>query len=387
MTIYRRSWQNRNGTIKKAWLAETTIQGVRRRKQFRTYAEAVAGEAALKHPLNSQPRQTIRTFEELSDQYIAELTATGRERSTIEAYAGQLRRHILPILHNVPLAAIDRPSVVLVMARISEKLSRRYAHKTVSTFRRLVTFAYDMGVIPTNAAAGLRFSASRERRMGSPQERLRVPTKEEIGLLLRLIEWGDGNRRSQIDRSDIVATLGLYGGLRPSETRGLRVRDVAEIDGAAYLRISQRADAFNEIGPVKTTNAIRDVPIPRRVLEQIRTFIQQQSVDPAGLLLTTADGESPIDYSNFVARDWKKFLGSDVGEQPGTLTITLHALRHAYASLQIARGIDPKTLQHRMGHSSVQTTLDIYGHLWPDRFKDAEDAEAFDAALQVLRDQ
>jgi integrase len=45
---------------------------------------------------------------------------------------------------------------------------------------------------------------------------------------------------------------------------------------------------------------------------------------------------------------------------------TFHDLRHFLASLLIASGADIKTVQARLRHSSARTTLDTYGHLWPD---------------------
>jgi integrase len=43
-----------------------------------------------------------------------------------------------------------------------------------------------------------------------------------------------------------------------------------------------------------------------------------------------------------------------------------HDLRHYLASLLIASGADIKTVQARMRHATAATTLDVYGHLWPD---------------------
>jgi integrase len=45
---------------------------------------------------------------------------------------------------------------------------------------------------------------------------------------------------------------------------------------------------------------------------------------------------------------------------------SFHDLRHYLASLLIASGADIKTVQARMRHASARTTLDTYGHLWPD---------------------
>jgi integrase len=45
--------------------------------------------------------------------------------------------------------------------------------------------------------------------------------------------------------------------------------------------------------------------------------------------------------------------------------IRLHDLRRTHATLLLARGVHPKVVQERHGHSSIQVTLDIYSHLTP----------------------
>ncbi len=57
---------------------------------------------------------------------------------------------------------------------------------------------------------------------------------------------------------------------------------------------------------------------------------------------------------------------------------TPHDLRHYYATLLIRSGASVKVVQTRLGHASAKTTLDTYGHLFPDeedRTRDAIDAE------------
>jgi integrase len=51
-----------------------------------------------------------------------------------------------------------------------------------------------------------------------------------------------------------------------------------------------------------------------------------------------------------------------------------HDLRHYLASLLIGRGLDVKVVQHRLRHGSAKTTLDTYGHLWPDSDESARAA-------------
>ena len=56
-------------------------------------------------------------------------------------------------------------------------------------------------------------------------------------------------------------------------------------------------------------------------------------------------------------------------------SVTIHSLRHTYASFAIAQGADVKTLQMQLGHSSPSITLNTYTALWPERLDDVADAD------------
>lgn len=53
-----------------------------------------------------------------------------------------------------------------------------------------------------------------------------------------------------------------------------------------------------------------------------------------------------------------------------------HDLRHYFASLLISQGLDGKVVQKSLRHSSAKTTLDTYGHMWPDKEESARAAVA-----------
>src|SRR5437879_6382183 len=65
-----------------------------------------------------------------------------------------------------------------------------------------------------------------------------------------------------------------------------------------------------------------------------------------------------------IERAMRAARGDVEGLGPG---FRFHDLRHYFASLLIADGLDVKTVQARLRHASAKTTLDVYGHLWPDR--------------------
>ena len=61
-----------------------------------------------------------------------------------------------------------------------------------------------------------------------------------------------------------------------------------------------------------------------------------------------------------------------------------HDLRHYFASLLIASGANVKVVQARLRHASATTTLDTYGHLWPD--SDEATRSAVEAVLVARAD-
>ncbi|MDP6041781.1 MAG: tyrosine-type recombinase/integrase, partial [Candidatus Latescibacteria bacterium] len=79
-----------------------------------------------------------------------------------------------------------------------------------------------------------------------------------------------------------------------------------------------------------------------------------------GLIFCRDNGEP----WNFVTKLRKVFKTAiQASECP---PIRIHDLRHSYASLLIAQNASPKYIQHQLGHTSIQTTFDVYGHLMPD---------------------
>jgi integrase len=64
----------------------------------------------------------------------------------------------------------------------------------------------------------------------------------------------------------------------------------------------------------------------------------------------------------------------------GLERVTLHACRHLYASMSIAAGVNAHALCAYMGHSGIQVTIDLYGHLFPGN--EAEASALLDAYLR-----
>jgi integrase len=132
----------------------------------------------------------------------------------------------------------------------------------------------------------------------------------------------------------------------------------------------------------KTRSSIRRVDLTPRVLAALTRHRGRQSelklsqgaaYQDQGLVFCTVDG-SPILRSDGVRR--VLHLSLKAAELP---TVRLHDLRHSYAALMIDQGANVKYIQRQLGHRSITTTLDTYGHLMPDA--GAEEMRKLDAAV------
>jgi len=84
-------------------------------------------------------------------------------------------------------------------------------------------------------------------------------------------------------------------------------------------------------------------------------------------VFVTPDGH-PVDGDNLRKRVFYRLL-----EKAGLRDIRFHDLRHTYASLLIQQGESLAYVQQQLGHSSIQVTVDIYGHLIPGANRAAVD--------------
>lgn len=55
----------------------------------------------------------------------------------------------------------------------------------------------------------------------------------------------------------------------------------------------------------------------------------------------------------------------EIAKSVGLRDVRLHDLRHAHATILLQQGVHPKIVQERLGHSSIQITLDTYSHVAP----------------------
>ena len=156
-------------------------------------------------------------------------------------------------------------------------------------------------------------------------------------------------------------------------------------------------------GPPKSSTSYRNIPLGEVAVRALADNLgTHPALEPEGIVFHT--GARPLSRKR-IHEIWRRALSKEVpcpqwANERAVLgvrkplanwlgrSVTPHDLRHFYASALIRQGADVKLVQARLGHKSAQTTIDIYGHLWPDsdeRTRTAIDA-VFDRPLAHAAD-
>jgi integrase len=306
------------------------------------------------------PKDGKTTFEEYAEtwrrgQIHRDSTATSVEQ--------QLRLHVYPIIGNRPLRSV-RPSDVQALVR---SLSERLASGTVRVIYGRLSAVFNAAVrdrvIATTPCVDVR------RPSAAPASTLEVLTTDQVLAMAAAVP----------ERYRAVVLTGAGIGLRPGELFGLT------IDRVDFLRRSVRVDRQLvrargrgvELTPLKTAASYRTIPLPEVIGDELAAHLARWP-PVSGLVFTNQQSE-PIQQHPFAAM-WKtarRRAGLPAWATP-------HDLRHYYASLLIRSGASVKVVQSRLGHASATTTLDVYGHLFPD--EEDRTRAAVDAVLGNFAD-
>jgi len=179
----------------------------------------------------------------------------------------------------------------------------------------------------------------------------------------------------------ILAGRSVLTGMRISELRGL-TWDCVDFD-LKLIRIQKRADRYNDMGKPKSRSSKRSIPMAPTVINTLKDW---KTSCPKGVLsLVFPNGKGNVEnHSNIHNRVFVPLLvNNGIVDAAGKPKFSFHALRHAAASLFIEQNWPPKKIQSLLGHSSINMTMDVYGHLFESPEDDVELFEKLERDLLV----
>jgi integrase len=157
-------------------------------------------------------------------------------------------------------------------------------------------------------------------------------------------------------------------GLRFGEAAGLTVdrlqwlkrslivsQTLVEVKGRVELRQT-----------TKTATSRRAISLPGFLVDVLAAHVAEYPSEDGFVFTSPAGG--PLRRTNWRRRAWLPAVRASIGEP-----MRFHDLRHSHAAQLIAAGEHPKVIQARLGHTSIRTTLDAYGHLFDGLDEQAAD--------------
>jgi len=378
MSVRKRTWMTRKGEQKEVWIVDYVDQnGERHIQTFERKKDADEYHATVKVEIGKgihTPHSKSLTVADAAENWIKYVELEKRERTTVVQYRNHVDNHINPRLGREKLAKLTTPRIQAFRDDLLAALSRAQAKKVLTSLKSLLKDAQRRGHVAQNVALGV--SIKRDNRDKSKLKvGVDIPTPDEVK---RIIHAATGRMRPFL----IVA---VFTGLRSSELRGLRWDDV-DLE-AKELHVRQRADRYNQFGKPKSEAGERVIPLGPMVVNTLREWRLACPKGELGLVFPSTVGKI-WGHAGIVLCMWPVLVAAGVVDEKGEAKYTgLHSLRHFYASWLINRKADgglelpAKTVQARMGHSSVVITMDTYGHLFPTTDDGSELAAAEKALL------
>ena len=301
------------------------------------------------------PREGIPTFEKVAGSWL-EYKKPNIRPSTHEQYQGHVKNHLAPYFGNIKINRVNFNAIEKFNIHCRDKgVTPPTLKKFLVTLGSILKYAVQKGYCEFNPVREI--------------EKPKVTQKKLIDILnpkeIRALIDNTANQKSRC-----LYTLTAMSGMRQGELLGLKWTDIDWFNCQVYVRRTFNHSQFHE---PKTEASRRAIDLGPTVISELKKWKIACPGSELNLVFPNEAG-NPIDANNLVKRDFEPTL-----RRAGVKGIRFHDLRHTYASLLIDRGEHPKYIQVQMGHSSINVTMDTYGHLMKAVNQDA--AKGLDEAV------
>jgi integrase len=293
------------------------------------------------------------TFHEFASQWFEANEGAWRPKTRVD-YGWQLSNHLLPFfqrhrLSQITIAEVDRYRAAKVREAV---LSPASINKTITRLAQILEVAVEYEMLDRNPAKG-----KRRRVKASKPTPVWLDHAEHIGTLVSAAGELDREARAdrQVPRRAILATL-VFAGLRIGELCELCWRDV-DLSGG---RITVRAS--------KTDAGVRQIdilPVLRDELLTLKANTRRAGATDRVFSTMAGGSPNPSNIRNRVLAAAVKRANerlAEAEEVPLPERLTPHKLRHTFASLLVALGVDPGSVMDQLGHTDPTFTLRVYRH-------------------------
>ncbi|MGM0124721.1 hypothetical protein IGI37_002115 [Enterococcus sp. AZ194] len=353
-----KQYEKKNGT--RAWMF-TAYSGVINGKQknvtrrgFKTQKEAKNAYARLELGLDEEKIRLVeekKTYQDIYDLWIVEYTQTVKE-STLLKTERLFKNHILPAFSTLYIDEIKPLDVQEQMTAWHKKLA---GANTVMNYAGLVfDYAMRMQIITINPTKIIK----------KPVRKKKVKNDDDLNFYDKpeLKEFMAAAEKSINFRAYVFFRLLAFTGMRTGESLALNWLDIDfESKTLNITKAVSRKETGLYIQPPKNPSSIRRISLDDKTLDILQEF--KSDIENEDDLIFMSDKRGILSTSK--PRKWMLAIQDKVDEnrKKPMKRISVHGFRHTHASLLFEAGATIKDVQARLGHSDIQTTMDVYTHV------------------------
>ena len=296
----------------------------------------------------SQPPQEViaKTFGDVFQEYLMSHKREDMKDSSLGTKFNIFSRHIFPYFETVAIDQITADDIANWQMTIKDilkpngkALSDSYLRTIQSQFNSIINYAHAKGYLQINPLADIK-------NMGIKDTRVVFWSPEEY----EQFAYHAMNYPEYYYAYEIL----YWCGLRQGEMFALTLDDIDFNDQVIHVtKTYHRINCQDVITTPKTPSSVRTVSMPAFLCDELKEYIA---------MLYEPQGSQRI-FAELTKSNLTKNFHSII-EKAGLKQITLHGLRHSHVSLLISKKYDIFEVSKRIGHKSVKTTQDIYGHLF-----------------------
>lgn len=267
-----------------------------------------------------------------------------------------------------PLQEMTTPDIVAFRSWLLQgQCSRVVAGKVMATLHSLMKEMTLRGVIPFNVVTGVSISAESRYR-----EPVTVPSRHDVLSLLEAADRLADSKNVQIartwDRYRPILYLAVDSGMRPQEYLAITRSDL----DAKGVHVNRAIDGSgHSITVTKTVAGRRYIELSDMTLDLIRHYSEHHTVRNEFDLIFPASNGRWLCRKNWQRRGFNaacREAGLTVETKRDGKIVEIpkyrpYDLRHFFASRLIEKNTNLKKIQNLMGHTNIETTLNVYGHL------------------------
>jgi integrase len=305
--------------------------------------------------------EKTQTFGSYADKWLKNYARVECKTSTADGYEGVIEQYLRPRFGNRTLDQIKRDDIkAMINELIAKELSRNTVRNALCVIRGIFNEAIEAGIVEVNPAARLgRFTRT-------------AKTTKVKGISLTPVEADQFLQAAKeiCPEYHPLFLMALRAGLRRGELVAVQWGDIQfgkdEDDGNRfivvqhnYVRREHTTTKSKKSRRVDISRELRRVLVELRDERLLESFLKGKNDISGELVFLSPDG-AILDPDNLYHRYFQPVL-----TKSGLRKIRLHDLRHTFGSLLIQSGASIVYVKEQMGHSSIQVTVDIYGHLIP----------------------